>query len=123
MRGKYSREELKAKRYLERSLPLKRLVEAKRRNLEEIETMALPKGIRYDSDKVQMSPENVQEKIMSMYYDASRDYEKVLARFVKVRKEIADVVNSVAEKEPELASILEDRYMKIYSRWKRKKKG
>lgn len=76
--------------------------------------MALPKGIRYDSDKVQKSPENVQEKIMSMYYDASRDYEKVLARFVKVRKEIADVVNSVAEKEPELASILEDRYMNGY---------
>ncbi|MBQ0100693.1 MAG: hypothetical protein KBS39_04225 [Lachnospiraceae bacterium] len=43
---------------------------------------------------------------MALFYDASKDYERTMSLYVETRKEIDDVVNSVAETEPELASLL-----------------
>ena len=111
MKNKFTKDELKAKDYLDRLRPARLNVLSKKAKLEEVETLALPGAMNYDKIRVQSSPGNPQEKIYILIEEASEEYRQAVKSYDRIYQEVSGLIEEVAADDRELGSLLTLRYI------------
>lgn len=98
-----------AKEYLSEIQKMRRLLHSLELRAEELRTQAEGvKAIRYDGDKVQVSPTNMMEKLVPLLVEVEEEYGRQIVRY---HTEMQKRIGQIAAMRPDYAEVLRLRYV------------
>lgn len=90
---------MRAKEYLSEIKRMEEKIRNRKNNLKELETQCEGVGaIRYDKDKVQSSPRNLQEELLVKYIDLQREINEEIFKLEKRKIETLREIDSLSDR-------------------------
>lgn len=98
-----------AKEYLMQLHILDTKISQKMEEYEQLRNMVKGKGISYDGDRVQTSPDNIQEKCIVEYTTIEKNINSLIVQYIKRKDKIINEIHQLQD--PRFIRILYDHYV------------